>query len=473
MNAKIISFLKNCIYSIASNFVSLIISVVVVFIVPKRIGVEQYGYWQLYLFYISYVGLFHFGWIEGFYLKYGGKSYADLDKPSFSTQFWILNLIESMFSVLLAIYVSFFIEDQNRKNIMYMVILNIIVVMAKTFLTYVLLSVNHIRQYAVLTLFERLISFGIILIILFKGIQKYQLLLLADIAAKLGALGLVGYYCREIVFGRTAPIKTVFPEIKESIIIGSKILFANIAGMLILGIVRFGIEYQWGVATFGKVSMALGVSNLYMIFINALNIIVFPLLKNTESFRLPEIYKSFRSLLMTAALGLLLLYYPGERLLSYWLPAYQESFVYMALLFPLCVYESKWSLLIYTYLKILRKEKWIFYVNAFTVFLSFLFTGITVFLWKNLIAAISCILILLAMRCMVAELLVLKILNIWIGKTILLEGVMSLTFVLTAWFLQKDYAFACYLGACFFYSYQQKNQLPQTVKKIREFIHKI
>ena len=46
-------------------------------------------------------------------------------------------------------------------------------------------------------------------------------------------------------------------------------MFANIASMLIIGVVRFGIERSWDVETFGKVSLTLSASNLMMLFINA------------------------------------------------------------------------------------------------------------------------------------------------------------------------------------------------------------
>ena len=49
----------------------------------KLIGVEKYGYWQLYLFYTSYVGFFQLGWNDGIYLRYGGEDYNNLDKGLF------------------------------------------------------------------------------------------------------------------------------------------------------------------------------------------------------------------------------------------------------------------------------------------------------------------------------------------------------------------------------------------------------
>lgn len=85
MNSRLKNFLKDFSYALLSNLVSLIVSVLMILVIPKLIGVREYGYWQLYLFYSSYVGFLHFGWIDGIYLRFGGKEYKDLDKSLFFT----------------------------------------------------------------------------------------------------------------------------------------------------------------------------------------------------------------------------------------------------------------------------------------------------------------------------------------------------------------------------------------------------
>ncbi len=83
MKSKIINLIKNFTYILTANLISLLIATLIVLIVPKLIGVEDYGYWQVYLFYVSYVVFMHFGWSDGIYLRYGGKQYKELDKRLF------------------------------------------------------------------------------------------------------------------------------------------------------------------------------------------------------------------------------------------------------------------------------------------------------------------------------------------------------------------------------------------------------
>ncbi len=47
---------RNLYYTVGANFITLAISVLLNLFVPKLLGVREYSYWQLYVFYSSYVG---------------------------------------------------------------------------------------------------------------------------------------------------------------------------------------------------------------------------------------------------------------------------------------------------------------------------------------------------------------------------------------------------------------------------------
>ena len=74
-------FWNNIIFAFLAQGISLFLSVLMSLIVPKFLTVRDFGYWQLFIFYFGYVGFFHFGLNDGVYLKYGGKSYDEMDKP--------------------------------------------------------------------------------------------------------------------------------------------------------------------------------------------------------------------------------------------------------------------------------------------------------------------------------------------------------------------------------------------------------
>ena len=425
--------LKNVSYTVESNLLSFLISAMVTFFVPRYIGTESYGYFQLYIFYSSYVGFLHFGWADGLYLRYGGDYYNQLDRSKISGQFWYNAAFEIILSIIVCVVGIRLTASGEKTTVIMFTSFAISIIISRTFLQYVLQCTNRIRDYSRTVIAERGVYFIIVIILIIIGTQKFYLFILADIVGKLAALVLTIYYCIDVVFCKPEPLITAANEIATNISVGIKLMLSNIASMLIIGIVRYSIEYHWDVATFGKVSLSLSVSNMLMVFVNAVALVMFPLLRRMDENRYAEIYDRIRSLLMIILFAMLVLYYPIRSILSVWLPQYADSLKYMALLFPICVFESKNSMLIATYMKTLRQEKKLLAVNVITMLLSMGATWITIFRLRNLNLAILAIVILVAFRCILAESQVSKLLDIRIAKVTIIECLMVSIFIYTSW----------------------------------------
>ncbi|MCE4049557.1 hypothetical protein [Bacillus sp. Au-Bac7] len=467
MNKKALNFVKNFSYTLTSNFLSLFISTLVILIVPKLLGVEEYGYWQLYMFYISYVGFLHFGWNDGIYLRYGGKDYIDLNKKLFFSQFWMLVLFQSALLVILIIASNLFIQDIDKLFIIKMTAIGMLIVNIRGMLLYLMQATNRIKEYAQITMLEKIIYCLLIILFLVVGFRNYKILILADTAGKLFALLYSTYCCRDIVFRKISDLYISIREAFQNISVGIQLMFANIASLLIIGVVRFGIERTWDVATFGKVSLIISISNLVMIFVNAIGIVIFPLLRRTNEENLLKIYHTMRSLLMVPLLGLIIVYYPLKLIISLWLPQYADSLIYLVLIFPMCIYEGKMALLINTYLKTLRKEKLILVINIITVIFSLIFTILFTLLFKNLTLAVTSIVILVAIRCILAEKILSKILNLNVNKDILFEMLLSILFILLGWYVASIYGIIIYLITYIIYLIIKRQEIVITISELK------
>ncbi|MZK52741.1 hypothetical protein [Clostridium beijerinckii] len=470
MNNKAIIFLKNFAYTFSSNLISIVISAIVILIVPKLIGVKEYGYWQLYLFYSTYVGFLQFGWNDGVYLRYCGRRYKELNKDLFFSQFWMEVLLQLVISIIIFAGAMIFINDDNRIYILEMTALCSLLINSRYMLIFILQGTSRIKEYSQIIMIEKIFYCCLILLCLIIGIRQYKLMILADLIGKSISFVYSMYCCRDIVFRNISSFYFGVKETIENINVGIKLMFANIAGTLIIGIVRFGIERTWDVSTFGRVSLTLSISNLMMIFINAVGIIVLPILRKKETKKLSSIYEIMRTFLVTLLIGILVIYYPLRVILSAWLPQYTESLMYMALIFPMCVYEGKMSLLINTFLKSLRKEKFILFVNVLSVVFSLITTFIFIFLLKNLTLSVVSIVLLLALRCVLAEIFLSKILNIKLYKDIILEALMTVSFILTGWFIGSWLGIVIYLLSYATYLFIKRNNISDTFKNVKKLV---
>lgn len=467
MNNKSKNFIKSFSYTLSSNLISLIVSTIVILIIPKLIGVEEYGYWQLYIFYASFVGFLHFGWNDGIYLRFGGAEYGELDKKLFFSQFVMLLVSQILIAIIVFIISKVLAFDVDRHFIFKMISLTLVLDNVRWMLLFILQATNRIKDFARIIMLDRIIYIIFIVFFLLGGIRDYKLLISADIIGKVISLAFAIYLCKDMVFRKLSYFYFTFKEVAINIRVGIKLMFATISSMLIIGVVRFGIERSWDVSTFGKVSLTLSVSNLMMLFINAVGIIMFPMLRRTDEKKLPSIYSTMRDFLMVILLGALIIYYPLKIVLSAWLPRYADSLMYMALVFPMCVFEGKMALLINTYLKTLRKEKLMLKINLISFALSVMVTFITTILLRNLNLAIAAIVILLAFRCAFAEVFLSKILKISLYKDIVLELTVTLVFILTGWFINSWFAVVLYAVAYVMYLVIKKKDITNTIKNVK------
>lgn len=450
--SKLIEFIKNLSYTLVSNIISIIISSVLVLVIPKLVEAEAYGYYQLYLFYCNYVGVLYFGWCDGIYLRIGGKYYKDLDRSLYSTQFRLLGLMEIVIYVTIFLGSLVFIHDANKHFVIGTVCLSAVAMCLRWFITFILQPTGRIKEYVNVTISEKILFAILTMILMVIGNRDYKLILIAEIIAKYVSLGIGIWYCRDIVFSKTVPVKTVIPEIKENMSAGIKLMFASLSSLLITGVVRFGIENHWDIATFGKVSLTLSLSSIVMIAINAIAVVMYPMLRRTDEKSFPKIYSIMRVLLMGIIFGGIILYYPAYRLLSLWLPQYAESLRYAAILLPMCAYESKMSMLVNTYYKTLRLENLLMKCNMAALALSVVCTFASTLILNSVTAAILSILIVLIFRCIISELLLSKHIDIDVKKDIVIELIMTVAFIICNWFfgLAGMFMYAvCYIAYLF------------------------
>lgn len=416
------------IYAFATNGCSFLISALSTLVIPRFLGITEYGYWQLYMFYVSYVGIFHLGWNDGIYLRYGGKQYDSLDKETLKKQF-IAQLLMHLIIALIIFLISRFIPNHNKKIICVYVLICMLITNLRCMLIYVLQMTGRIREYAIVNTLDRL-GFGIfVILLLYFNRDTYISFIFGDLFCHTCSLLLAMYYCKDIFASHICSWVGIIKEIYANISCGSKLMFANLASMLITGVVRLGIEHSWNIETFGKISLTISISNFLITFINSVGIVVYPMLKNLNLSQQKKIFLKINNL-FEFSYAILICYYPLYYFIRNLLPEYKDTANYILFLFPVCIYEGKLSLLYLTYLKALRKEKQLMIINIFTVFISLISTLFTTILFHNLNMAVLSITILIFIRSTLCELYLAKILGIYVAQNIIKEIVLSIVFIL-------------------------------------------
>ncbi|GBG08143.1 flippase [Paenibacillus agaridevorans] len=469
MKRTVTKFISNVSYAVISNVIAVLFSVTLVLILPKFFSIESYGYWQLYLFYIGYVGFLHLGWNDGIYLRYGGNNYADLDKKLFNSQLIMLVTLQVIFALMI-FFISLTQTIEQRKVIIQFVALGAVIVNTRYMFMYLLQATNRIKEYAIINLLDKFTSLMLIIILVFCGVKEIEYIIFSDLIGKFLSLIFSLYCCKDIAFNKISSFIFSFKEAKENISAGIKLMLANVAGILIVGNVRFGIERNWDVVVFGKVSFILSITNMLMIFINSLGIVMFPILKRVDERKYTEIYLVIKNILMTVLILAMALYFPITELLSLWVPQYSDALSLLALLFPSLIFEAKTSMLINTFLKIKRKEKLMLRINAMVWILSLISTVGTVVVFNNLNAAVISIVVLLALKSIISEYCLSRLLNFPITKGTVLELLMAILFIVISYNSGFSISLSIFLIGLLFYLFITRREIIISVKRIKGYL---
>ena len=442
------TFFKNVSYSLISNVSNMLLGIVAVLVFPKFIGVDEYGYYQLFIFYSSIMIITAFGWGEGYYLQIGGKKYLELDKEQESAHFWMMTIIQTAVYFLILLFILLLSNDSDKRLVYILACVWAFGSNPRYFLKLVLQATNSIRKYAVVTITERLISIVLTFALICFGYRDYVMLLVLEVIGRYASLAFAVYFCRDAVFVKPRFSIERFKEIRRYIACGFMVLFASLSSTLIIGLVRLGIENYWSITEFSKVSLAISISNLALQCISAIAVVMFPTLRRMQTQRQREVYPAINTLLMVLIFAVLIFYNPAARLLALWLPEYSDSIKYAAILLPMCVYECKNAVLVVTYIKTLRCEKILLWSNLIALSASCVCTAIFVYGIHNIELTMVSIFVILMLRSNISEHWLNKKLKVNIRKDTILELLMCVAFIICNWFL-GIYGVGIY-GLCYF-----------------------
>lgn len=462
------TFLKNIFYAFAAQITSLMLSILMSLIVPKLLGTTEFAYWQLYLFYISYVGFFHFGLNDGIYLKLGGKEYEDLDFSLLHSQMVCLLFSQIVIAFVCGVgSVNFTVGGRQFVWIavgLYLVMFNL-----SGYFGFVFQAVNNTKTYSLSMIIDKL---GFLLLLgglLIGGVKSFQPFIILHLSSKAVSTLYILIKGRRILTAQCCRPLVCAKEICSNVTIGIKLTIANIASLLILGSGRMVIDYVWGIESFGKLSFSLSLTNFFLLFVSQVSMVLFPALRKVDSSEQKTIYSLTRNVLGLFLPIILLGYYPVKLLLGLWLPQYNDSLIYLGLLLPLCTFDSKMQLLCNTYFKVLREEKKLLQINILAMLFSVVSALIGGFVIENITFIAISMVVAIALRSVIAELYLAKIMGSDVRKNLFLEIVLVIAFMILTWFCDTWIALTGYTALYIVFVYLNKQAVISIYDSIRKY----
>lgn len=445
-------------------------SVATTLILPKILGVESFGYWQLFLFYVSYIGFFHLGLNDGVYLIHGGKRRSEIRKKEINSQFAFSCFYQILFSIIISAIGIFGPFEEERRFVIFAASILLTINNAGAFLGYVFQAMNETKLFSKSIVVESAVLFSGLAVMLVLGIEDFKLYILLFCASKTIRLLFCIINAHDFIASGIEPLGRLIRQSIISISVGIKLLFANIAGQLILGVARFYVDLEWGIETFSIVSFSLSITTFFLMFLTQVSMVLFPHLKQSNKNSIETYYVLLRDSLAVLLPALYLLYPLISAVLNFWLPEYSQSIQLFIFLFPLCVFEGKMDIVCTTYFKVLRLEGKLLAITCWTLLASLAATLVGTYIFHSIIVILASIAFILGMRCLISERIVEAKLDVSHASVSWGTLIISIVFVAAFCAFNQFYAILVYIFCYAIFLFINRKPFRTVLKSFKRLI---
>lgn len=247
---------KGIVAVLIANVINVFFSLATNFLLPKYLSVESYAGIKTFQLYVSYVGLLHFGYIDGMYLKYGG---VDLDRKvgsDLSTNLSTIRILEIFVTVLTAI-----VAIGIKNEILLLFAVSVFPLNISNYYKFLYQATGNFKLYGNIMNLSTIATFA----------ANMGLLFLAHVDAD--TVYIVAYVILyyliwiilEINFRQNHVVEKgvwfSWSELKKTVADGFFLTLGNLASMMQTGMDRWFVKFLMTVVDFAQYSFAVSVEN--------------------------------------------------------------------------------------------------------------------------------------------------------------------------------------------------------------------
>lgn len=372
-----------------SQGISMLLSIITSLVVPKVLGVTQFGYWQLFTFYMSYTVYALLGVADGIYLKEGGKKRNEISCADTSGQYLVSLCVQTACATLIVVYALSVEEDGGERAFVFVCVVAMLFLQcAVTYLSWIFQAVNEPRIYSHALMANRIVFFLMLVPLLTLRVGDYRWYVGAFILAEVVML----VYCvrqgKDFIFHRPCDRRRAVRLFASNAKTGLFLSVAVGASTFSLGIVRLFVDATQPIEVFSVASLALSLVTFILSFIAQVGMVLFPALRRANEGERVGFYGRAKELLSLFLPLMYLCYWPLRWVIGWWLPDYAASFELFLFLIPICVFDSKMQMVFTTYFKVLRMERVLFAINLSAVLLCAVLALVSLCLLESLQCAL-------------------------------------------------------------------------------------
>lgn len=359
---------------VAGNIALLLAKCFLWLIIPKLLGVAEYGYYKTFTLYLTYAMFLHFGFPDGILLIYGGKDYEDINKREFCmySRFFLIFLG----AISLLCVIGGFIVKGVDKYLFFMLGADAFFINMATYFKFISQAVMRFGELTKRNMLEAVLQVASVIVFgilsrlhVIEANGKMYIMFLVAIDAFILLWYIPKYH--DFIFGIREKIS--WAKIMNIFRVGILLTMAFQISHLVFVLDRQMVSILFPVTTYSLYSFAYSITNLITATIGAVAVVLFPKLKRLETDRMMMQYPVFISGIAVIVFFLLSCYYPMTFFIRWFLPEYVDSVRYIKIIFPGLAISSCINIVIFTYYKVLKRLKQYLFISLALLGIGFLF----------------------------------------------------------------------------------------------------
>jgi O-antigen/teichoic acid export membrane protein len=442
--------IKGLSYLIIANILALVVGIASGFIIPKFLGVQEYGYFRVFAFYSVYVGLLNFGFNEGILVRYGGYDYNMLPKKLFRTYFYALMAFQIFICIVGLTLLLTFTKDSNMFFTGIFLLANTIILNLTNFFN----NINQVtRKFG---LFSKSLAltkgpFIIFTLALWAMDAKNHIFFIAALTL-INVLVLVVNmaYTVDLIAGPRQKLKECFFDIRKNFSIGFFIMIGNHISPLMLGLGQMFVERIFPISDFALYSFGVCLLSLITTLSSAIPVVVYPYLARIDKRKINIMYERLERLTLIIFSVSLSSYFVLKLIVYEWLPDYKGAMIVTLLLFPTILFAAERGVVVDNCYKVLKLQKEYTLNNIISVGLATLFIGVAYYFFRTTDSVAAASLVAYYIWLLYSDCFFRKKIKVAILKTHIIQLLITGVFLLSGFLLQWYNGLFVYLLAISF-----------------------
>lgn len=316
---------KNILIVLVANIINIFFQVLTSFLLPKHLSVDCYAGIKTYTLYLSYVGLFHFGFIDGMYIKYGGEEWNTINRKDLLVNLRTLRNFEFFVSII-CITASLIVKN----SILLCFSLSLVPLNMSSYFKQLYQATGEFQYYG------KIMNYSTGGIFICNMILLFIIRVDNEMAYILGNVFIYTmiWILLECRFLKKVKIKTgIFFSMKEllyNIKTGILLTLGNLSTTILTSMDRWFVKELLNVVAFAQYSFAVSMENFMNVAVTPIAVTLYNFFcKNTKK----EEIRQVKNVVMIFAALLVSSAFPANLVLSTYLTEYIESAKVLFLLF--------------------------------------------------------------------------------------------------------------------------------------------